>query len=386
MKRVIQHNERISANDLSLFLQSQSTTIEKNITTFIVFDDSLSKEEQVALQTLSDSLFHSFSKVKHHLYKEEIDLFYQQFYEMWLYPNLSLLTNARLQTFSFILWKSMLPLILKMKTNKVMPVISSIQEILSHLMATYNEQVHLSKEQSLSHSGLSLKQTFKHTTLIEEIDELLIRSNGMNDLIHILKHCEKLLGFNRSSFYSYIPWSKEVHGVIGAEPAKMESIKEPLHALKPLKTAMLTKKPVFIKNPSQYLDEKYIKWFNIKSFFIIPVFDRTFYGWLIFDNIGEELEFKPEMINILEKVGDRIGIYLTRCDKEFSTEPHLHITEREMNVLHLLAEGCNNKEIAELLHLSEHTVKDYISNLMVKFDAKNRAQIVAIGFRKGYVK
>ncbi|MDQ7864529.1 LuxR C-terminal-related transcriptional regulator [Peribacillus frigoritolerans] len=42
--------------------------------------------------------------------------------------------------------------------------------------------------------------------------------------------------------------------------------------------------------------------------------------------------------------------------------------------------------MAELLQLSEHTVRDYVSSLMTKLKAKNRTQAVAYGFRLGLLK
>ena len=59
----------------------------------------------------------------------------------------------------------------------------------------------------------------------------------------------------------------------------------------------------------------------------------------------------------------------------------LHITERERSVLRLVATGLSNREIATALDLSEGTVKNYMSDLMVKLDSRDRTQAVirAIG-------
>ena len=52
------------------------------------------------------------------------------------------------------------------------------------------------------------------------------------------------------------------------------------------------------------------------------------------------------------------------------------LTWREQEVLHLLAERCSNREIADQLHLAETTVKDYVSNILSKLYVKNRRQAV----------
>lgn len=54
----------------------------------------------------------------------------------------------------------------------------------------------------------------------------------------------------------------------------------------------------------------------------------------------------------------------------------LHITEREKSVLRLAATGLSNREIAEALSLSEGTVKNYMSELMIKLESRDRTQAV----------
>ena len=58
------------------------------------------------------------------------------------------------------------------------------------------------------------------------------------------------------------------------------------------------------------------------------------------------------------------------------------LSDRELDVLKLVAEGMNNKEIAAELFLSEGTVRNYISNLLDKLDLRDRTQL-AIYYYKG---
>ena len=50
------------------------------------------------------------------------------------------------------------------------------------------------------------------------------------------------------------------------------------------------------------------------------------------------------------------------------------LSDRELEVLRLLAEGRTNREIATSLHLAEGTVKNYVSNILAKIDARDRTQ------------
>ncbi|MCC7451924.1 MAG: response regulator transcription factor [Anaerolineae bacterium] len=61
------------------------------------------------------------------------------------------------------------------------------------------------------------------------------------------------------------------------------------------------------------------------------------------------------------------------------------LTERETEVLHLLAQGKPNKEIAAALVISERTVKFHISSILQKLGAGNRTEAVTIAAQRGLV-
>jgi DNA-binding NarL/FixJ family response regulator len=61
------------------------------------------------------------------------------------------------------------------------------------------------------------------------------------------------------------------------------------------------------------------------------------------------------------------------------------LTAREVEVLTHLADGNRNKDIAELLSISEETVKVHIKHIMEKLDASDRTQAVAIAVRRGII-
>ena len=58
-----------------------------------------------------------------------------------------------------------------------------------------------------------------------------------------------------------------------------------------------------------------------------------------------------------------------------------HLTERENQVLRLVADGLNNKEIADLLFLSEGTVRNYVSALMDKLELRDRTQLAVYYYK-----
>lgn len=61
------------------------------------------------------------------------------------------------------------------------------------------------------------------------------------------------------------------------------------------------------------------------------------------------------------------------------------LTEREREVLALVATGLTNDEIAERLHLSPLTAKTHVSRILTKLDARDRVQLVVIAYETGLV-
>jgi len=62
------------------------------------------------------------------------------------------------------------------------------------------------------------------------------------------------------------------------------------------------------------------------------------------------------------------------------------LTERETQILRLLAAGSSNRTIAEKMYLSEQTVKNTLSGIYQKLGAGNRTEAAAIARRKGLIK
>jgi two-component system response regulator NreC len=66
-------------------------------------------------------------------------------------------------------------------------------------------------------------------------------------------------------------------------------------------------------------------------------------------------------------------------------DPYEQLTEREKEILRMLAEGYNTKEIAEMLIISPKTVDGHKTRLMAKLDLHNRVEIVKYALRKGII-
>jgi DNA-binding NarL/FixJ family response regulator len=59
------------------------------------------------------------------------------------------------------------------------------------------------------------------------------------------------------------------------------------------------------------------------------------------------------------------------------------LTERELEVLRLMAQGSTNNEIADALFVSERTVKSHVGSIFTKLGARDRAAAIVLAFRAG---
>jgi DNA-binding NarL/FixJ family response regulator len=83
-----------------------------------------------------------------------------------------------------------------------------------------------------------------------------------------------------------------------------------------------------------------------------------------------------------------------RLIEEFTSQVPAHpsppdlggLTEREREVMSLVAAGLTNDEIAERLVLSPATAKTHVSRVMSKLDARDRAQVVVLAYESGLVR
>jgi two-component system response regulator NreC len=77
--------------------------------------------------------------------------------------------------------------------------------------------------------------------------------------------------------------------------------------------------------------------------------------------------------------------YMRTLKKRGLTDSYHLLTDREKEVLYLLAEGRSNKEVATLLDLGLSTIETHRANLMQKLNLHNTAEIVLYAVRKGII-
>jgi len=132
---------------------------------------------------------------------------------------------------------------------------------------------------------------------------------------------------------------------------------------------------------SMYMDETYI----------LKALDAGAKGYLIKDNADEELANailsvaagRPFFSKVIAEtlLEDHVGV----MRRQGVRNSYDLLTEREREVLHLLAEGKSNKEAAAVLNLSPYTVDTHRTNMMQKLGLHNTAEIVLYAVRNAII-
>ena len=104
-------------------------------------------------------------------------------------------------------------------------------------------------------------------------------------------------------------------------------------------------------------------------------------GYILKGNVPEELLNTIRAVHAGQK---RIPPEIAAELADHATDDPL--TEREIDVLRLVAAGNSNKQIADQLSISEATVKSRVTNILSKLGANDRAHAVTIGLKRGIIK
>lgn len=371
MKRSSNHYEDMTFSEFILFMKTYSQQLEENINIYLNLDSPILESDRIATEMLLQSFLQFFteSRIEH---KEEDGTAQMH---TWLMSQLAILSMKSLNLFQLVFEKSLITLVFQIKHHRSMSIVMYTLSIFTYLVSDYINCNN--SEEGKSND----KKSILENKPLDNLNKLLIGTSGVQNLAFILKKCEEWFQYKRCVFYAYVPWSNEFYGAVGTELQKVQSMRGQLGDRY---TVFSAQKPIFLKDPTNYIKDDHIQLFGLSSIIFIPiVHEEQLFGWLTFDQMGQEFDCTSKELALLEQVGIRLGLFFSRRGEGLVKDNDVHLTEREHSILMLLSEGYDNKRIAKLLFLSEHTVRDYVSSLMKKLNAKNRTQVVASAFRKG---
>ncbi|NKE07497.1 LuxR C-terminal-related transcriptional regulator [Mesobacillus selenatarsenatis] len=237
------------------------------------------------------------------------------------------------------------------------------------------------KQMKLNHLESELE--WKDATLL--FQQVLIQSQSASEAVKMITQgLVDYLPFSRCALFIYSPGEHSGVGVHAhnVHTGSVQHIKESIAEF-PLLTKYLKhfshSKPIFIEDAAEILPGKYVRDYSLKSLVVLPIYvpaENKLIGLALLDR-GENTSFtvNNQTLTALIKFGQYGGELLNQYYEDavqlFGVQRAV-LTIREREVLKLIAEGASINEAADALYLSSYTVRDYISAIIQKLDAKNR--------------
>lgn len=244
------------------------------------------------------------------------------------------------------------------------------------------------------------KQQWKDAVIL--FQDSLIRARTFDETLKLITEgFIHYLPFERSAIFSY---STDEFG-IGLSGSRFDTkaiksitesvrnlplIDKGLELLRNFGKGMRFLQPLYIEDARKSFPSEYIKKFQLKSIVVAPIFKSTNHELLgaAFLDQGANRKFTitentyTALIKFGQSAGDILGKY---TDNIGTFDLSVNFSPRELEVLQLMARGESTTSAADILHLSEYTVRDYITSIMQKMNAKNRTEAVARAIRKGFI-
>lgn len=247
------------------------------------------------------------------------------------------------------------------------------------------------------------EQQWKDSVIM--FNESIMKAHSFNESVeNITSGFVNYLPFERCALFSYSLDDQMGIGLYGhhLDNEAIQNITEDISNLPIIEYSLQTLQlfgkqmsylqPIYIADASQGFPAEYVKQFQLKTVVVAPIFTASsnkLLGAAILDQgPSNTFTLTQETFSALVKFGQSAGEILDKYFQDHHGPKQIgsvHLSRRELQVLKLMAEGASTSEAASKLNLSEYTVRDYVSAIMKKMNARNRTEAVARAIRDGMI-
>lgn len=274
----------------------------------------------------------------------------------------------------------------------------------SHVMPFITHALQMFQNGKNTFEVTKQEQQWKDSVIL--FNETIMQSTNYEEAVeNITAGFVKFLPFERCALFSFSVNEQTGFGLFGhhldnqaiqnitEDISELPIIQNNLQLVQLFGKTMNYLQPIYIKDASTGFPAHYIRQFDLSSIVIAPIFvsssNRLLGAAILDQGAGEYFKVAQETFTALVKFGQSAGEILAKYyDQRSSDEKKsakLRLSPREMEVMHLMAKGDSTNEAASELNLSEYTVRDYVSTIMQKMEARNRTEAVARAIREGLI-
>ncbi|QIZ68661.1 response regulator transcription factor [Geobacillus subterraneus] len=255
--------------------------------------------------------------------------------------------------------------------------------------------------------GMAIEQTKQDQLWKDAIilfDRWIMRAKSLQQAIeYIASGFVAYLPFERCALFAYSSANESGFGLYGyrLDNDKIKNIHESINGLPLIKQYvqqlqllgrhMTNVPPIYMADAAEGLPAKYVEQFQLESIVIAPIYSpsesRLIGAALLDQGPGQPFALSSDIFTAVMKFGQSAGEVLAKFGggRPELIQPAPHLSPREIEVLKLVAEGASTYEAAKRLHLSEYTVRDYVSAILQKMNAKNRTEAIVKAIRDGII-
>ncbi len=214
---------------------------------------------------------------------------------------------------------------------------------------------------------------------ISNQDELLFKSMEIYIETFPVKNCY---------FFRYSPIGYLAEGVLLLTPSEhvhIREIRDDIRSLPVIYSSIRERKAKYCSGIEfiKQTTSRYTFSSTITSMVSVPIcFSSVVIGYYLSNEFIEGFEMDEQILSSFTYYGKLVGKIL---EKASSGTGKQELSSRELEVMKRVSWGESTKEIADILNISEFTVKQYVKSAITKLGVQNRPHAVAEMIRKGII-
>lgn len=227
------------------------------------------------------------------------------------------------------------------------------------------------------------------TTILNKFKELETLPTQERKIVKMMELYMESFPVAEAYLFRYSPIGFLAEGVISLVNSKIQYIHDDRFDVRTLSTILdpiQKRKAMFFEGLELYekTSSHYVIDRDVSCFLITPIFKgSTVYGYIYSLRLKESAKIDDNLLTEMTKFGNKFGKMIHSSLHSEGDDENATLSKRELEVMSRIAEGNTTKEIADILQISELTVKQYVKLAVKKLNATNRVHAITEMFRRG---